>query len=175
MPPCLCVQDLLGNFRCVAALDHNFDAVRPPAGRIDFICAVFIGSYAHHTLHILQDGALDAFQHGRRAVVDFVRVGLSELHIALCELTGNIASHVDHGLHARNSFCDLRDYAVRNEDVARGSAVSNVTMLPTEAVVRFSDRTSVLELDFIDRLDHDGVVDDRHMEVLIRDGCSQSL
>ena len=27
-----------------------------------------------------------------------------------------------------------------------GSAVSNVTMLPTEAVVRFSDRTSVLEL-----------------------------
>ena len=115
----LCVQDLLGDFRCVTALDYDLDAVRPPAGRIDFICAVFIGSYAHHTLHILQDGALDAFQHGRRAVVDFVRVGLSELHITLCELTGNIASHVDHGLHARNSFRDLRDYAVWNEDVAR--------------------------------------------------------
>ena len=62
---CLCVQDLLGNFRCVAALDYDLDAVRPPAGRIHFVCAVLIGGHTDYTLHILQDGAPDAFQHGR--------------------------------------------------------------------------------------------------------------
>ena len=115
---CLCVQDLLGNFCCIAALDHNFDAVRPPAGRIDFICAVFIGSYAHHTLHILQDGALDAFQHGRRAVVDFIGIGPSELHIAFSQPPRNIGANIGHRGQSRHGLYDLRNYAIRNKDVS---------------------------------------------------------
>ncbi len=94
------------------------DTVRGSAHAVCGVGVILIGSDRLHTLHVLQNGALDAFKHRRGAVVNLISVGLPELDVGLCQASGDVRTYVGYRLQTSYRFHNLCDDAVRDEGIA---------------------------------------------------------
>ena len=114
----LFLEDLLGNLRGVAPIYHYLDAVRRPSIFVPLVGRVFIRGHTGHALHVVQDSGPDTFQHHGGPVENLVSVGLPELRIGLLVPAGDVGTQIHHAQEAGVCLHDVRDDALREQDVA---------------------------------------------------------
>ena len=168
------VENLLGDFRGTAAIHDDFYTMRGPAHLIGDVGVVLIRSYGLHTLHILQNGAPDALQHGRGPAVNLVDVRLPELRVGFSETPSDVGSHIGDGFQPGDGFHYLRDNAVRDKDVSvlLGAKLDDAAYRFGGQVLREYHRVGT---GFIHRLNSELPVSVANLKLIIGDGRSKGL